>query len=31
MEFPKEDPNQFEVERIANRRKVRNRLQYLIK
>ena len=31
MEFPEEDPDQFEVERIADRRKVRNRLQYLIK
>ena len=31
MKFPKEDPDQFEVERITNRRRIRNRLQYLIK
>ena len=31
IEFPEEDPDQYEVERLVNRRKVRKRFQYLIK
>ena len=31
IEFPEEDPNQYEVERLVNRRKIRKRFQYLIK
>lgn len=31
MEFPEQDPDQFEVERVADRRKVRQRFQYLVK
>ena len=31
MEFPEENPDQYEVERIADRRKVRRHFKYLVK